>query len=100
VLLALEEAENAMVRFVREQARRTTLQRAAAQARRAVELAQTQYRAGLSDFQAVIDSERTAAEIDDDLVFSEAAVAASVVAMFQALGGGVPATTAPAGAGS
>lgn len=89
VLLALEEAENAMVRFVREQTRQATLQRAAAQARRAVELAQTQYRAGLSDFQAVIDSERTAAAIDDDLVFSGAAVAASVVAMFQALGGGV-----------
>lgn len=89
VLRALEEAENAMVRFVREQTRRGTLQRAAAQARRAVELAQAQYRAGLSDFQAVIDSERTAATIDDDLVFSEAAVAASVVAMFKALGGDV-----------
>ena len=32
-LRALEEAENAMVRFVREQTRRGTLQRAAAQAR-------------------------------------------------------------------
>ena len=96
VLLALEEAENAMVRFVREQTRQATLQRAAAQARRAVELAQSQYRAGLSDFQAVIDSERTAASIDDDLVFSGAAVAASVVALFQALGGGVMPESPPA----
>lgn len=96
LLRALEEAENAMVRFVREQTRQATLQRAAAQARRAVELAQTQYRAGLSDFQSVIDSERTAAAIDDDLVFSGAAVAASVVALFQALGGGVVPPAGPA----
>lgn len=90
VLLALEETENAMTNFVREQERRTALQRAAAQARRAVELAQTQYRAGLSDFQAVIDSERTVATIEDDLVGSDAAVARSAVSLFKALGGGVP----------
>jgi NodT family efflux transporter outer membrane factor (OMF) lipoprotein len=89
VLLALEEAENAMLRFVREQTRRDSLQRAAAQAARAVELAQTQYSAGLSDFQAVIDSQRTVATIEDDLVSSEAAVAASLVALWKALGGGV-----------
>lgn len=89
VLLAIEEAENAMVRFVREQSRRASLQRAAGQARRAVELAQTQYRAGLSDFQAVIDSERTVATIEDDLVNSDAAVAGSLVSIFKALGGGV-----------
>jgi NodT family efflux transporter outer membrane factor (OMF) lipoprotein len=87
VLLALEEAENAMTRFVREQVRRDSLQRAATQAGRAVELAQTQYGAGLSDFQTVIDSERTVASIEDDLVASEAAVASSMVALFKALGG-------------
>ncbi|MCB9888834.1 MAG: efflux transporter outer membrane subunit [Planctomycetes bacterium] len=89
VLLALEEAENAFVRFVREQARRTALGRAAAQAARAVELARTQYRTGLTDFQAVIDSERTVATVQDELVGSDAAVATSMVAIFKALGGGV-----------
>ena len=89
VLLALEEAENAMMRFVREQSRRQALERAARQAARAVELAQSQYRAGLSDFQTVIDSERTVASIEDELVASDAAVAGSVVAIFKALGGGV-----------
>jgi outer membrane protein TolC len=104
VLLALEESENAMTNFVREQSRRTALQRAAAQAARAVELARSQYRAGLSDFQAVIDSERTVATIQDDLVVSEAAIASSLVGIFKALGGGVMAgaetgarTAAPAG---
>ncbi|MFY9343953.1 MAG: TolC family protein, partial [Planctomycetota bacterium] len=88
VLLAIEEAENAMTRYVQEQARAGSLQRAATNARRAVELAQTQYRAGLSDFQAVIDSERTVAAIEDELAGSEAAVAGSLVAVCKALGGG------------
>jgi NodT family efflux transporter outer membrane factor (OMF) lipoprotein len=92
VLLALEETENAMTRFAQEQVRLGSLQRAATQARRAVDLAQSQYRAGLSDFQAVIDSERTVAAIEDDLVGSEAAVAGSAVSIFKALGGGFAAT--------
>ena len=87
VLLALEETENAMTRFVREQSRRASLQRAAKEARRAVELAETQYRAGLSDFQTVIDSERTVAAIEDDLAMSEAAIASGVVEIHKALGG-------------
>jgi NodT family efflux transporter outer membrane factor (OMF) lipoprotein len=99
VLLALEEAENAMTRFVREQSRRGSLQRAAAEAARAVELAQSQYRAGLSDFQAVIDSERTVATIQDDLVNSEAAVAGSLVAIWKALGGDLVPSTPPASTG-
>lgn len=90
VLLAVEETENAMTSFVREQERRSSLQRAAREARRAVDLAQSQYRAGLSDFQAVIDSERTVATVEDDLVASEAAIARSAVSLFKALGGGVP----------
>ena len=88
VLLALEEAENAMTRFVREQTRLASLQLAAKEARRAVDLAQAQYRTGLSDFQTVIDSERTVASLEDDLVASEAAIAGGLVEIHKALGGG------------
>jgi NodT family efflux transporter outer membrane factor (OMF) lipoprotein len=91
VLRALEEAENAMARFVREQQRRASLQRAASEAQRAVELARAQYTAGLSDFQAVIDSERSVATIEDDLVASEAAIAGHLVSLCKSLGSGVPA---------
>lgn len=87
VLLAVEESENAMTRFVREQARRESLARAAAQAGRAVELAQTQYREGLSDFQAVLDSQRIVAALEDDLAVSDAAVSANLIALHKALGG-------------
>jgi NodT family efflux transporter outer membrane factor (OMF) lipoprotein len=88
VLAALEEAENAMTVFVREQARRRSLGQAADQARRAVELAQTEYREGLSDFQAVLDSERTLAALEDDLAVSDASITTSMVALCKALGGG------------
>ena len=92
VLLAIEETENAMTNFARERVRRASLVRAASQARRAVDLAQTQYREGLSDFQAVLDSERIAATIDDDLASSDAAVATNLIALYKALGGGVVVT--------
>lgn len=88
VLLALEEAENAMTSFVREQARRAALERAATQARRAVELAQTQYQEGISDFQAVLDSERTVAGLEDELATSDAAVTGHLIQLYRALGGG------------
>lgn len=90
VLLAVEETENAMTAFVRERARRTALARAASEARRAVELARTQYSEGLSDFQTVLDSERIAAQIEDDLAQSDAAIATNLIALFKALGGGLP----------
>lgn len=99
VLRAIEEAENAMTQFVREQQRRTALARAAAEAKRAVDLAQTQYREGLSDFQAVLDSERIAATIDDDLATSDAAVATDLIALCKALGGGMAAPAPPAADG-
>lgn len=88
ILLALEEAENALTAWVREEARRVALAAAAQQARRAVELARTQYREGVADFQAVLDSERALTELDDALAQSEGALAAGLVSIYRALGGG------------
>jgi len=88
VLLALEEAENAMTAFVREQARRDALAEAADQSRRAVELARIQYEEGLTDFQAVLDSQRARADLEDQLATSDGEVAANLIALVRALGGG------------
>lgn len=96
VLLALEEAENAMTSFVREQDRRASLERAAEHARRAVELAQTQYREGLTDFQAVLDSLRIVAGLEDELAVSDAAITTHFIALYKALGGGFDASSPPA----
>jgi len=88
VLRALEESENALTGFVREQERRAALEAAAAQSRRASEVARAQYTAGLTDFQVVIDSERATASLEDELAVSDAAVTSALVALYKALGGG------------
>jgi NodT family efflux transporter outer membrane factor (OMF) lipoprotein len=88
VLSALEETENAMTGLVREQARRSSLSGAVTHARRAVELAQTQYGQGLADFQPVLDTQRALADLEDTLAQSDAAITTNAVVLFKALGGG------------
>ena len=88
VLSALEETENAMTAFAREHARRDSLVEAAKQGRLAVDLARAQYAEGISDFQAVLDSERALAELEDDLARSDSSITTGVIALYKALGGG------------
>jgi len=99
VLRALEEAENAMTGFVREQQRLRSLRAAVADGGRTVELARTQYREGLVDFQVVLDAERVYADLGDDAARSEADVSSNLIALYKALGGGwepeAPATRKP-----
>jgi NodT family efflux transporter outer membrane factor (OMF) lipoprotein len=87
VLTALEETENAMTAFVREQERRDALQKAATDARRAVDMTNTQYVEGLSDFQNVLVLQRAVTTLEDDLVSSDAAIATELVTLYKALGG-------------
>lgn len=86
VLTGLEETETAMSAFVREQSRRQELLEGAVQARRAVELARLEYREGQSDFQAVLDSERALAGIEDELARTDASIATQFVVLHKALG--------------
>jgi NodT family efflux transporter outer membrane factor (OMF) lipoprotein len=88
VLIGIEEAENAMTAFVREQARRSHLADATNDAQRAVDLARTQYTEGLTDFQNVLDSQRATAELEDQLAESSAAIGTNLIALYKALGGG------------
>src|SRR5690606_9628355 len=87
VLLALEEAENAMTSFVRERDRHASLESAVEDARRASELARTEYGEGLVDFQAVVDSERTLAALEDELAASAERITTEAIALYKALGG-------------
>ena len=88
VLIALEESENAMTAFVREQVRRESLLEAASQARLAVELTRSRYTEGLSDFESVLVSQRALADLEDALAASEASVATDLIRLYKALGGG------------
>jgi NodT family efflux transporter outer membrane factor (OMF) lipoprotein len=88
VLLALEEVENSMVSYLRERVRRQELAKAVEAARKSVELVKTLYTTGLTDFQNVLDSERSLAVRQDELAASEGEVVRNLVSLYRALGGG------------
>jgi len=76
------------VRYGQEQARREALARAVDASQLAVRLSQELYTRGLQDFLNVLDSQRALFATEDQLVQSEQAVAANLIALYKALGGG------------
>ncbi len=88
ILLALEDVENSLVDFQYEQIRRDALERSAIAASQSVDLVRTLYLTGLTDFQNVLDSERSLFQQQDALAQSEGNVTQNFVAIYRALGGG------------
>ncbi len=88
VLAALQEVEDALVALQGDRARSTSLQAAAAAAERADALARQQYQAGLIDFNAVLNSQRTLLSAQDAAASVRASLAADHVRLYKALGGG------------
>jgi multidrug efflux system outer membrane protein len=93
VLAALQEVEDSLVALRADRDRQTHLQQAAQAARAAEALARQQYEAGLADFRAVLDAQRTLLAAEDNLQTLRATLAADHVRLYKALGGGwTPAT--------
>jgi len=88
VLKAYEEAENALVAYVREQIRRDHLVEAVAASESALKLARSQYESGVVDFQQVLEAQRAQLAFQESLAISTATVATDLVALYKALGGG------------
>jgi NodT family efflux transporter outer membrane factor (OMF) lipoprotein len=88
VLNALEESENAMVAYLKEVERRERLEQAVDATQRSLDLVLTQYTAGLTDFQNVLDTQRTLLLREDDLAQAEGLVVGNLVRVYRALGGG------------
>jgi NodT family efflux transporter outer membrane factor (OMF) lipoprotein len=88
ILLALEEVEDAMVAFQQEQVRLEALERSVAAAKQSVKLADSLYRSGLTDFQNVLDMQRSLSEQQDKFAESEGFVSQNLVLVYKALGGG------------
>jgi NodT family efflux transporter outer membrane factor (OMF) lipoprotein len=88
VLRSLEDTENALTAYGREQERRERLQSAALSSQEATRLANELYTRGLSDFLGVLDAERQQLAVEDDLARSDTAVVTDLVALYKALGGG------------
>ena len=78
----------AMVAYAKESQRRTELVIAVDASQRAVDLVRTQYLSGLTNFQNVLDSQRTLFQLQDQLAQSEGIVVQNLVLMYRALGGG------------
>jgi len=90
VLTALEEVENALSSCANEHLKRESLKKAAAAAKRSLELSRVQYSSGLVDFQVLLESERTLLSLQDQLSQSDGQIAVNYITLYKALGGGWP----------
>jgi NodT family efflux transporter outer membrane factor (OMF) lipoprotein len=88
VLRAYQETEDAMVGFLQAQSEAGFRQQSATAAQRASEIANIQYREGASEFQRVIDTERTLVAQQDAWTNARGRIALNLVALYKALGGG------------
>lgn len=88
VLIALEEVENALVNFSRQQERMQYLRESAEASEKAAELARLRFRYGVTDFLTVLDAERTMLEAQDQLAQSRITTATALIDLYEALGGG------------
>jgi len=88
VLGALEEVENALTAHARAYDRLAARRAAAESARNAAQLTRQMYQSGLSDFQKVLETERTRLSAEDSLATAEATLLTSLVKLYKSLGGG------------
>jgi outer membrane protein, multidrug efflux system len=88
VLTALEDTENALVAYSKEQETRHSLNQSVEANRKAVDIANELYSKGLIDFLNVLVSQRALNQSQDDLAQSEQRVSTNLVALYKALGGG------------
>ncbi|WP_419826339.1 efflux transporter outer membrane subunit [Sphingomonas sp.] len=98
VLTALGDVENAMAALANTREREVSLSLAVDQSRAALLYAQSQYRAGLVDFQTLLDAERTLLTSEDGLATARGDRATALVQLYKALGGGWQAAPMPASA--
>jgi multidrug efflux system outer membrane protein len=85
---ALEETDNALQNFSREEERRATLQQAARASSQAARFARQKFEIGSGDFYSVLDAERSQLDINAQLAQSETQLLLNLIAIYKALGGG------------
>ena len=88
VLGALEDVENALTAHAWARERLDARRAAATAARNAAQLARQMYDTGLTDFQRVLDTERTRLAAEDAQAQAESTQVASLIKLYKALGGG------------
>jgi NodT family efflux transporter outer membrane factor (OMF) lipoprotein len=88
VLKAEEEAENGLVRYLTAQERAAALAESVMESEKAVQLALTQYKGGLVDFNRVALLELNLVQQQDLLAQAQGNIATGLIDAYRALGGG------------
>lgn len=88
ILTVLEEVENALIAYAAGRERADARRDAAIAAQNAAQLSRNLYQAGLTDFQKVLDTERTRLLAEDNLAIAEASMRTNLIKLYKALGGG------------
>lgn len=96
VLEALRDTENSLIAYAYEQQRLMALERSVAAAAASADLVRILYRSGLTNFQNVLDTERSLFNQQDLSAVSKGEVVQNVISVYRAVGGGwsaeIPAT--------
>jgi outer membrane protein TolC len=88
VLRAGREVEDALVQFVQAKRKATFLLDSVTDSRRAVEIAQEQFRGGVADFNRVYTNQSLLVDQQDALASVEGDIALYLIQVYRALGGG------------
>ncbi len=87
ILTSLEDVENSLVSYAREQDRRQALVQSEASAKRATDLANELYSRGLTDFLSVLEAQRQLFAAQDLRAQSDKTVLTDLIALYKSLGG-------------
>src|SRR5258705_6815833 len=88
ILIALQDVENALIAYAKEQQHQASLIAAVTANRRTLNLATQLYTQGQTNFLDVLLSQRSLLVSEDALVQSERTMATNLIALYKALGGG------------
>jgi NodT family efflux transporter outer membrane factor (OMF) lipoprotein len=88
LIAALGEVENALAAHAAGQARQELFAVALTAARNAATLSRQMYQAGLSDFQAVLESQRSLLGAEENRINAESDTLLALITLYKALGGG------------
>lgn len=88
VLKAAQEVEDGTTGFLNSQESAASEQKAVAAALRSVEIAFVQYREGATDYERVLDAQRTLLLEQNTLAQTRSSIITNLIALYKALGGG------------
>jgi NodT family efflux transporter outer membrane factor (OMF) lipoprotein len=88
VLRAWHEIDDALTGYAAEQVRNAELAESVRSSRAALDVANTRYEHGLTNFLGALDAQRTLLRTQRDYADSSTAIATRLVALYKALGGG------------